>query len=70
MELGYAAVLVGGVAIVVYGILGRGPFYNAADLPMSEEERDDKRPATRLERAGYIGFGLVIFVYGFKHLFR
>ena len=69
MEIAYVAILFGGATIVVYGFVGRGPFYNSADMAMSKEEREDRRPATKLERLGYIVFGLVIFVYALLHVF-
>ena len=69
MKLGFDPVFViGGFAIVVYGLIGKKPFYNEVEMPLTREEREDKRPPTKAERAGYVGFGVLLVLFGLWRL--
>jgi hypothetical protein len=53
-----------GLAIVLYGIFNPGPYYNEDQMPLTEEERKDKRPATKTERSAYIACGILLAAWG------
>jgi hypothetical protein len=63
----WAALLVGGVAIVVNGFFGRD-LRNDVEMPMTEEERADKTPPSKTARIFYILFGGGLFIYGLVEL--
>lgn len=64
MSLPDAGAIVGGLAVAVYGIFGRRPFYNDVEHPLSDEERSDSCPPILVERCFYIAFGLCLFSFG------
>jgi hypothetical protein len=68
MDIADSAVTLFGAGIVIGGLCTRGPYYNEAEMPMSKEEHEDKRPATPLERLSYITFGVVLFFFGMYRL--
>ena len=54
-----------GVVLVVYGLVGKGSFYNEVEAPPRDEERlTPPKPFTKLGRAAYVGFGVLLIVLG------
>ena len=59
-----ALLIIFGLVIVVSGIFGKGPFYNTVDMPLTKHEKNDTRSPTMAERAGYMGFGVLLILFG------
>lgn len=54
--------------MIVNGFFGKD-LTNTADMPISDEELARRGPPTKVSRAVYIGFGMVLFVYGVVRIF-
>ena len=63
----YSALIIGGVAIVINGFVGKS-IRNDVEVPLSKEERENSQPPTRLARFVYITFGLILCGDGISHL--
>lgn len=58
-----AALIVGGIAILINGFLGRS-IKNDVGMPFTKQERENPEAPTRIARSTYIGFGLLLCGYG------
>ena len=63
------ALLVGGVAIIINGFVGKS-IRNDVEMPLTKEERENPKPPTRSGRLVYIAFGLLLCAYGVFGLVR
>jgi hypothetical protein len=66
---GWATALVGGAAVIINGLFGRD-LRNDVEMPMTEEEQEDKTPPTLASRLIYVLFGAGLFIYGLIHMLR
>jgi hypothetical protein len=57
------ALIIGGIAIIVNGLVGRS-IRNDVEVPLSKEERENPQPPTRSARIVYISFGILLCAYG------
>jgi hypothetical protein len=62
-----ATLLVGGAAVVINGFIGRD-LRSDVEMPLTEEERADKTPPSKVARLIAILFGLSLFIWGLIHL--
>ena len=58
--------VVGGACVFIYALVGRRPFYNEVEMPLTPEEKYDTRPPTVAERIGYASFGILLVIFGLR----
>ncbi len=56
--------LVARLAIAIYGLFNRGPYYNDVEMPITSEEIDDRRPATEAQSVIYVACGILVAAWG------
>ena len=71
MTIPNALGMLGGIALVVYGLRGSGVGYNDVEMPLREEERNAPlKPFTRWGRISFVGFGLLMVALGIMGKFN
>jgi hypothetical protein len=70
MAIADVAVTIGGIAVIIYGLFGRRPFYSDVEMPLNREERADFKPPTRFERVAFIAAGALLAAFGIMRLMR
>jgi hypothetical protein len=63
--------MLGGIALVVYGLCGSGVGYNDVERPLREDEGNaPPKPFTRWGRIVFVGFGLLLVALGIMGKFN